>query len=373
MAISEKTFDQALDLVGLLYKQALDPRVAPEPLSRLSALLASRGAQMYTYDRTSGQVIEASSDDNEDHKNANQLYVEHWASLDPRPALSAKQASGSVLRCHDHFTDSFVAKSPFYQEFFIPKGFRWALGGMLHNSDGTSTVVAAIRAPDQAPFERQAQHLLTSLLPHFREAATLRRKLAETAARQPDFLRLLEHLPSPALVVDGKGELLLMNPSAHALIREMPLRLAGLFVRFDGNREQVQWTQLLEQSRCSDGVPGFLFIRSGPGVVWRLGIIPFRFFAARSDAADQGLCVVFVERIGGPSGRALQEFASSVHLTKAEVEVLSLLLRGLAPKSIARERGASVNTVRSQIASVLSKSGCGSQRELFARLQVHRE
>jgi DNA-binding CsgD family transcriptional regulator len=371
VAISEQTLDEALHLVGLLYRHAIDSSVAGEPLNHLSALLGSRGAQMYTYDRTSGQVIEASSDDNEHNKQANQLYVEHWGNHDPRPALSAKQASGSVLRCHDHFTDSFVAHSPFYQEFFIPNGYRWALGGMLHNVDGTSTVIASVRAPDQGRYEQWTQRLLSSLLPHFQEAALLRRKLAEKAAQQPDFWRLIEHLPSPAFLMDGRSELLLMNPSAGPAIHEMPVTLAGRFIRFNRSDEHAQWLQLLAQSRSSDGVPRCLVVQSQPNVTWKLGIVPLRYLVTRSDAADEGLCVVFAERIGGPSARQIQEFARSTGLSAAEAEVLSLLLGGFAPKSIARERGSSINTVRTQIASVLSKSGCSTQRELFARLQVH--
>lgn len=371
MAISEKTLDEALHLVGVLYKQAVDPSVASEPLNRLSTLLGSRGAQMYTYDRTSGQVIEASSDDNEANRQTNQVYVQEWANHDPRPALSAKQASGSVLRCHDHFSDEFVAHSPFYQEFLIPSGLRWALGGMLHNADGTSTVVASLRAPDQGPYEQWTQRLLSLLLPHFQEAAALRRKFAAKAARQPDFWGLVKHLPSPALVVDARSELLLMNPAAGMAIQEMPLTLAGTFVRFNRSDEHAQWLSLLAQAKGGDGVPRFLLVHSAPNLTWKLGIVPARHLLPCTDAVDHGLCVVFAERIGGPRARQIQEFARWAGLSAAESQVLSLLVGGLVPKTIARERGSSVSTVRSQIASLLSKAGCRSQRELLARLHLH--
>jgi DNA-binding CsgD family transcriptional regulator len=53
-------------------------------------------------------------------------------------------------------------------------------------------------------------------------------------------------------------------------------------------------------------------------------------------------------------------------LTKAELEVLGSLLRGQTAKEIARSRGASLNTVRSQITSILGKTGRHTQKELIA-------
>jgi DNA-binding CsgD family transcriptional regulator len=57
---------------------------------------------------------------------------------------------------------------------------------------------------------------------------------------------------------------------------------------------------------------------------------------------------------------------SSRPLTKAELEVLASLLLGQTAKVIARGRGASVNTVRSQITSILGKTGHHTQKELIA-------
>lgn len=53
-------------------------------------------------------------------------------------------------------------------------------------------------------------------------------------------------------------------------------------------------------------------------------------------------------------------------LTKAELEVLASLLRGQTAKVIARTRGASLNTVRSQITAILAKTGRHTQKELIA-------
>jgi DNA-binding CsgD family transcriptional regulator len=61
-----------------------------------------------------------------------------------------------------------------------------------------------------------------------------------------------------------------------------------------------------------------------------------------------------------------ESLPSRVRLTPAELEVAAGLLQGLSAKAIAKQRGASVNTVRSQIVAILDKTGHKSQRELIA-------
>lgn len=63
--------------------------------------------------------------------------------------------------------------------------------------------------------------------------------------------------------------------------------------------------------------------------------------------------------------------ASDLNLTRAEADVLDLLLQGLGVKQISQRRRSSYHTVRSQLASLLSKANCHSQRELILRMKMH--
>ena len=62
--------------------------------------------------------------------------------------------------------------------------------------------------------------------------------------------------------------------------------------------------------------------------------------------------------------------AKKARLTPAEDEILSAMLQGLPAKAIAVRRGASFNTVRSQIVAILDKTGHHSQRELIASIKA---
>jgi DNA-binding NarL/FixJ family response regulator len=63
-------------------------------------------------------------------------------------------------------------------------------------------------------------------------------------------------------------------------------------------------------------------------------------------------------------------FAHEHALTSAEALVLGALCQGRAPRDIAVERETRLSTVRTQIASIKSKTGACSIRELLSRVAM---
>jgi len=69
-----------------------------------------------------------------------------------------------------------------------------------------------------------------------------------------------------------------------------------------------------------------------------------------------------------PADRSPREFfIERLGLSKAELEVVKLALRGLRNAAIGKERNASPRTVRNQLAAAYAKLGVGSRGELAAR------
>jgi DNA-binding CsgD family transcriptional regulator len=112
---------------------------------------------------------------------------------------------------------------------------------------------------------------------------------------------------------------------------------------------------------------------------WRAGLreaAAGRSLALRLDGPQGGACV----SLGPAPGRqgvvcvlpaARDRVASTVHayarahgLTRAETEVLEALATGGSAKTIARGRGASESTVRTQVRSILAKTGHAGLRAL---------
>jgi DNA-binding CsgD family transcriptional regulator len=68
----------------------------------------------------------------------------------------------------------------------------------------------------------------------------------------------------------------------------------------------------------------------------------------------------------GPGSRHPDELRHLFGATQRETELIELLLRGLTPAECAEQRQISINTIRTQLASLLAKTGTRFQAELVS-------
>jgi DNA-binding CsgD family transcriptional regulator len=294
-----------------------------------------------------------------------QEYASQWGSQDPVAELLASLPAGEVLRCHERFGPDFVAANSFYQEFLIPRGLRWTMAGMYRSGAGRATVISAVRAAHGPAFEDWAAATLSQLLPHFERAAAMGAQLARQTGAIHSATRVLKLLPTPCLFTDEAGRCIESNDAFTQSVELLSLRLVTGRVRFTQPDVQGRWETGLYETRAT-ALGRTLLVTAASGRQWKVHLIPWHSAAQVGDAVDRNLILaVFDEKLlevqaqPGPAS-----FKS--RLTRAEVEVLAGLLKGLPAKTIATRRSASVNTVRSQIVAILDKTGYNSQKELIA-------
>lgn len=201
----------------------------------------------------------------------------------------------------------------------------------------------------------------------FRRARSLHPQLAVPGVHATDVARLVQQLPSPALVLDDRGRVLLQNAAATQALGELPAGVEGAHLLFACPDVQRRWMRTLETVRHARTAAS-LVLDAQAGCSWAIHVIAWRLVARRSDGCDQDLRLVTLERCVAPARRHLGSYASAVGLTPAETEVLALLAQGRNAKQVAQARGSSVHTVRSQVKSILGKSGTRSTRELIVRV-----
>jgi DNA-binding CsgD family transcriptional regulator len=358
------TTEEILHLVGLIYACATDAGKQNEVLRVFNAQVGGSAAHIFTRHLASGAVLHSQTSATL-RDEANEEYVSHWGLLDPRAQLLASRPAGQVLRCQEHFTDTFVAGNSFYQDYFIPHGFRWSLGGMFQSGPGTATVIAGMRAPDAAPFEESAAATLCQLLPHFERAAAITSRLEQQSVAVQSATDMLKVLPTPCLFTDQVGRCIEGNEAFSQSLEPLSLHLVTGRVRFTDPALQSRWETALFETQAT-ALAQTMLMSTPSGKAWKLHLIPWQPIVQRPDAFDKRLIlVVFDERIAEAQPQP-GSMASRARLTRAEVEVLAGLLKGLPAKTIASRRSASVHTVRSQIMAILDKTGYNSQRELIA-------
>jgi DNA-binding CsgD family transcriptional regulator len=195
--------------------------------------------------------------------------------------------------------------------------------------------------------------------------AQLRARLDHQAHALQMAAALLQELPLACLVTDQAGRCLDGNQVLMQMLGAGAMQLATGRVRFDDPEAQREWEEGLVETHVT-GLGRTLQIAPRDGPAWRIHLRPWYAPEGLEDAADPRLMLAVFEPQPQAVAAAPDHSASTARLTQAELQVLASLLKGLPAKGIAALRGASVNTVRSQIMTILEKTGFRSQKELIA-------
>jgi DNA-binding CsgD family transcriptional regulator len=357
-----------LNLVGLIYASSVEPEKTTEMLRVLSHTLGGTSAQTFTWHKSSGKILHSQfSGADAGLEEANSQYLSHWGALDPRTASLASLPSDEVLLCHEKFDDRFVAASRFYQDYFIPRGLRWSIAAVVESGADTATAIAGLRSPDASPFEDWAAAALRKLLPHFQKASLIRAKLKNQEPASKSAMEMLRVLPTPCLFTDHAGRCIERSQAFDSAVELLSLRVVVGRLRFSDPNLQRTWEAALSDTHATALAQSFLASATN-GRQWRVHLIPLHSVMHSDDALDKKMILVVFDKNDPDVQPTVESLTLGARLTKAELDVATSLLQGLPAKVIARQRGASVNTVRSQIMAILDKTGHKSQRELIAAL-----
>jgi DNA-binding CsgD family transcriptional regulator len=356
--------DELLQLVGRVYACALAPAEVTDVLRALNASLGGSLTQLLTLDATTGTVLEIQVSDPA-WADASRAYLDRWGKLDPRLHVLSALPDGTAMRCHEHFDDDFVAADEFYQRYLNPKRLRWTLAASFPGIAGTTKVICVMRDAAAARFDERAAAFLGQLVPHFGRAAAIAGRLERQAAAVTSATDILRLLPTPCLFTDNVGRCMEGNDAFSDALSDLSVQLVMGRVRFLDPALQSQWESSLFETHTT-ALGKTLRLTASTGKAWKIHLIPWHTLGPDAHAADRKLILaVFDDRSAQPKPSP-GSMASIARLTRAEVEVLGGLLKGMPAKTIALRRSASVNTVRSQIVSILEKTGYNSQKELMA-------
>jgi len=195
-------------IAEMFYDAALEPSAWDGALAELARAMNARVCHLFAFNRRDGRPS-FSYLGGDDDKETERLYLDRYAAIDPRRLIPA--APGSVFACHQYLDEAIVSKDETYQDFLIPRDYRYTAGTKLAIEDDTELIVGLNRAPRQGPFEEAELALLRdAILPHLRRAARLHHKIRGA--------QLEAAMEAAIVVVDRKGRVLASNPAAERLI-----------------------------------------------------------------------------------------------------------------------------------------------------------
>jgi DNA-binding NarL/FixJ family response regulator len=308
-------------------------------------------------------------------------YVDLWTIRTAEAVLRADPNAPPKARTNGHLvSDAEYVRSEFYADLGRHVGLRYAVGTVVPLGAAGLMPVCLHRANGEAPFEQADARLLDSLLPHLRRAMQLRHQLRSGPSSTSPGTAALDALATAVMVVDAELRIVVANAAAEAITaNRLGLTIVPQKVG-PGGRHRVLKALHHDDQRALSALVRATALGGSPGGGLRVRDASC---AAALAALVSPLPRRLSEGTGGLSGRVpgqalvlLRDLRAASRppdssllrrlfgLTLAEAEVACALYGGATKSAVASNRGLKESTIKSQVDSILLKTGTANLRDL---------
>lgn len=288
-----------------------------------------------------------------------------WHLHDERRRGIDLMAKRGVVDDLDIFNVDQISRHPYYQEFLAPHDLRW-FAGVKIASGGDLWCLSIQRTIAQGPFNSEEKRKLASLSTSLSSSAALARTLSSATAQGA--LEAFEISGNAAVLINGRGEVFRVNPSAELLLRGdvriVKRRLVSKDKSANAELERA-FQDLLRRPLTAVFSKQVCLPRSGRSP---LLAHPIRLAGLAANVlADCQAVVILIDpekRPRPPEGLLRTAF----RLTAAEARLASRLASGETLELATECLSIALDTGRNQLKSIFAKVGVHRQAELVAAL-----
>jgi len=362
MSVHKQSCDTGFPgLVDFAYEAAVVPELWPQLLDRISSQVESIGGTLFAANPygtrwiASGEAVQVLDD----------FIREGWMEKNTRMYRLAQSGYSGFANDLDLFTPDEMAQDPSYTQFLWPRGLGWGAATLIPVPNGDALVFHLERRRDRGPVERHLLDALDGLRPHLARAAMLSARMQFERARVA--VETLNAIGLPAAVLGARMHMLAANGLLEALDAQVAIRAGDRLALTSPPantllRETLDRLEVLDEAVAAS-IP--LPAQAGhPSAV--LHLLPVR--RAALDIFSNARALLVVTQLAAASAPGADLLAGLFDLTPAEARIARALTEGLTLQDAATRYGLSLETVRSQLKSVLSKTGTHRQTELVALL-----
>jgi len=352
-----------LDLIDEIYAASLDARRWSAVITSLGRVFHCVGGALLQRDRNSAEMgfIEFGGLD----APVRAAYEEYYSACSVwMPAAFAR--TGELVIGHELAPDKReFERSEFYNDWLRPQGVYDAIGGVIHRSPGSLTVVTVLRAERAGLVTDADKQQFSRLLPHVRRSLDLHRRLYGLRLERDGALQALDALRIGIVMTDRTGRVMFANRVAEGILRRCD-GLTAIRGRLCAERpaDTQQLTRLIgDAARTTRGLGetagGMLALptRLGPPVTVLVSPCP------RLGLLEPAVLVFVNEAPGSPEFGA-RYLARLYGLTPAEVQLLQALVNGKRLSDYAGDTGISLNTAKTHLKQIFAKTGSSRQADL---------
>jgi DNA-binding CsgD family transcriptional regulator len=315
----------ALELTGLIYDAAADASRWPAFLAAFARAIGTPRCALLIHD-TGGDGVAAVCWHGWSDADV-QLYFDQYMAGDAWRTPSFLASEGVVAADYELYPREKVEATRTFREFYAPRDSIHSIGGVILITPTGQSLITCQRGALAGPFGENEKSLFRLLIPHLKRAALLHGELGSLRRQLTTFTGHLDRYPYAFLLADAERRVLYSNTAAREIVR-------------------VRDGLAIENGR--------LFATSPQTEVA---------FAKAMAETGASLLVIDVESFAAPAPDVLRELFS---FTPAEARVSAKLVLGQNAEEIAAESKVSVETVRTHIKRVYSKTATSRQSELVS-------
>lgn len=291
---------------------------------------------------------------------------EGWPAKTDRAARLFGARHAGFLGDLDVYTREEMDQEPVFTQFLRPRGIGWGVATAIPVPTGEALVFDIERRIETGPVERDTVRRLDTLRPHLARAGLLSARMAFERARAA--VLALDLIGLPAAMLGHNLRITAANPRLAAIMPDVVQDRRTRVALADANADALLGRALtaLASPDHAGGVQSFPIPARQDQSPLIVHLVPIRRAAHDVFAGASAILMVTpVVPAEVPTSEVLQGLFD---LTPAEARVARNIGEGQTIEAIATGLGVSRETVRSQLKSVLAKTGMARQGNLAALL-----
>lgn len=306
---------------------------------------------------STGRIIDAS---------AVARYMSHFINVDPKRSILTNRKVGFVFNDADHFSDDFVGRDPFYQEFSRSINSRHTLDMLINRSSSQEIFFASMRTARQGHYDGKTVATFLQASRHFSNVARLRASIVTAERSIENAMMGLDALAFGLIVLDKNKRAITVNSGAlRACSGEQGLSLISGHLSAHSNSINEALNRAIDLSLVNPvGTGTTLRVPRPSGPAWVISVVPLPASSALAVRGVPGALVLIGDGKMGP-GVHRESLMAIYGLTIAEADLAILLGHGGSLAEAAQRRGVKVSTARSQLHSILQKMQIQRQADLI--------
>jgi DNA-binding CsgD family transcriptional regulator len=365
------TKDKLLEAIEAVHAAGLDEGLWPNALGAAAGLVRANCVTLETWET---QGLRHLGFKGFNVPPADELsYLADFVPLNPRLPIAARHTTGDIFCDHTFLSEGAMDRDPFYMEFLKAVGLRYFACGLIERTAHAITGVGLHRPRKHGQFERREIALLQRLLPHFRQAYDVAKRLRQARDRDSAFQSALDWLADGVALLAADGAVLYANEALQRIVRANDgikiVKRKIVFAAVDAATRLA--SALASAARLHAGDPDFGadpdFAAARPSRVppYVVSLRPLLHGQPLGATQRTPVAALFVHDPLKRGRHAAQIFREACGLTEAEANLALALQQGTGVADYARTRGLSLNTAYTHLRRVKEKTGCHHMAELI--------